>query len=226
MNRHREDLGIVHATLHDDVDFDGCESGDARRFDALEHLFHAAETTAHGGEYRRVETVETHGDASEAGGLQFGGVFGQQHAVGGERDVFDSRQRAEIAHEVGEVRAQQGLAARDAQLAHAERRGDARQTHDFLERKSLRRFEETITLVERVLRHAIRTTKIAAVHHRDAQVAHRATERVAIAAAIEGQGSGRLAHGVTTGTAGSRTLWGIRSVPAATRRAHRYRRAM
>ena len=43
-------------------------------------------------EHLRIEAVETHRDALQARGAQFGGVLRQQHAVGRERDVVDAGQ--------------------------------------------------------------------------------------------------------------------------------------
>ncbi len=67
---------VVHAPLYDGVDLDGRESGAARVFDALQHLLDAAEAAAHAREDLRVEAVEAHGDAVQAGGLELGGVTG------------------------------------------------------------------------------------------------------------------------------------------------------
>ena len=56
----------------------------------------------------------------EAGALEVGGVGGQQHAVGGHRQVADAVAAGEPRHEVGEVAAQQRLAAGQPDLVDAE----------------------------------------------------------------------------------------------------------
>ena len=72
----------------------------------------------------------------EAGGLELGGVLGQQHAVGGERDVLDAGQRREIADEIGEVRPQQRLAAGEAQLASRRARTNRRASRTISSKSS------------------------------------------------------------------------------------------
>jgi hypothetical protein len=79
----------------------------------------------------------------------------------------DAGQRREITDEIGEVRAQQRFAARDAQLAHAERGRESRKTNDLVEIESLGRLQKSIAVVKRVLRHAVRAAEVAAIHHRD-----------------------------------------------------------
>ena len=76
--------------------------------------------------------------------LQLAGVARQQHAVGGERHVLDAGDGGEIADEIGEVGAQQRLAAGEAELAHAEPHEQPRQPHDLLERQPLVRAEEAV----------------------------------------------------------------------------------
>ena len=84
-----------------------------------EHVVDAAEAAAHAREDLGIQAVETDRDALQARGLQLGGVLRQQHAVGGQRDILDAGDRGQVADQVGEIRAQQRLAAGQAQLAHA-----------------------------------------------------------------------------------------------------------
>ena len=138
----------------------------------------AAETAAQAREHLGVEAVEAHGDAAQACGLELRGVLGEQHAVGGERDVLDAGDGRQVADEVGEVGAQQRLAAGQPQFAHAEARREPREPHDLGEVEALAGGEEAVAVVEGVLRHAVRAAEVAAVHHRDAQVLQRTAERV------------------------------------------------
>jgi len=47
-------------------------------------------------------------------------MIGQQHAVGGQCNVIDSRNAGQVTDQISEVGAQQWLAAREAYLAHAQ----------------------------------------------------------------------------------------------------------
>ena len=67
-----------------------------------------------------IEGVEAHRHSLQAVGVQIDGVLREQHAVGRQRDVLDARDIGQIADQIGQVRAQQRLAAGEAQLAHAE----------------------------------------------------------------------------------------------------------
>ena len=84
----------------------------------------------------------------------------------------------EIADQIGQIRAQQRLAAGEPQLAHAEAREQAREAHDLLEGQALVRFQESIVLVELLLRHAVGAAEIAAIHHGNAQIVQRTTESI------------------------------------------------
>ena len=95
----------------------GPEAGVLRMLDAFEHVGHAAEAAIHLREDVLVEAVEADRHAREARGLEFVGMLGQQHAIGGHGDVVDAVDAVEIGDEVGQVHAQQRLAAGDAQLA-------------------------------------------------------------------------------------------------------------
>ena len=75
-----------------------------------------------------------------------------------------------------DLRAQQRLAAGEAELAHAERSEDARQTRDLFEAQDLGLGQE---LVDVARRHAEAATEVAAVDDRDAQILERAAEEVA-----------------------------------------------
>ena len=71
------------------------------RCDAREYLIELGEPAGHGGEHLRVQAIETHCDALQPGRTQRGGVLGEQHAVGGQRDVFDARKATEIPDQTG-----------------------------------------------------------------------------------------------------------------------------
>ena len=114
----------------------------------------------------------------QAVALQFSRVLCEQDAIGRQGEVFDAFDARQFGDEVRQSAAQQRFATREAHLAHAESRRDPRQPHDLLERQALLRAQETVLVVERRLRHAVRAAEIAAIHDRDAQVVHRPTELV------------------------------------------------
>ena len=86
--------------------------------------------------------------------------------------------RRERGDEVLEIAAEERLAARDPQLAHAEVDEDARDALDLLEREELAPRQEAVLVAEHLLRHAVDAAEVAAVGDRDAQVADRAAEGV------------------------------------------------
>ena len=65
----------------------------------------------------RVEAVDAHVDAREAGGAQLGGAARQQDAVGREREVGDAVEGGEPLDEVDEALAHERLAAGHADPA-------------------------------------------------------------------------------------------------------------
>ncbi len=204
---HQVDRGvIVHAALNHRIDLDWLEARAARVLDAVQHVRDVAEVAAHAFEYLRLEAVQAHGDALESGGLQFHRMLGEQDAVGGQGDIVDAGDAGQIAHQVGQIGSQQRLATRESQLAHAEPREQAHQSHDFLEAQPFARAQEPILVVESVPGHAVRAAEIAAIHYGDAQVVQGPATRVA--RRVQGaQGNYRFgwSHGprvLTTGKAG------------------------
>src|SRR5205809_211059 len=76
------------------------------------------------------------------------------------------------------VAAHQRLAPGQADLLHAETDEDARQPRDLLEAEDGAVRQERVIGVEHLARHAVHAAEVAAVGDRDAQVVHRAPERV------------------------------------------------
>src|SRR5262249_11936781 len=84
----------------------------------------------------------------------------------------------ELSDQPLQVTAEEGLAARDAQLANARVDEDAGDTCDLLEREQLAPVEEAVVAAVDLLRHAVDAAEIAAVGDRDAKVAQRPSEGV------------------------------------------------
>ena len=173
---------IVDAALDDRIDLDRRESGGKRGLDTAQHLVERRESAAHALEYLLVQGIQAHCHALQAVGVQIHRMLAKQYAVSGQSDVIDAGNAGQIADQIGQVGAQQGFAAGEAQLAHPERGEKTREPHDFLERQALLRFQESIVLVILLLRHAIGAAEVAAIHDRDAQVVQwtrEAIERIA-----------------------------------------------
>src|SRR5437879_8235016 len=98
----------------------------------------------------------------------------QQDAVGSQGEVLDPGIAPEHAHQSRQVLAQQGLAAGQAHLVHAELREDAGQRVDLLEREDGLARQPGVLL----LRHAVLAAQVAPVRDRNAQAAERPAEGV------------------------------------------------
>ncbi len=178
----------------------GVQAGAPRLRDAPEHVVDLAEAAVHLLEDGRIEAVEAHGHALEPGRDQLGRMLGQQHAVGGQRDVLDARHAVEVGDQVRQVGAEQRLAPGQPQLAHPEGHEQPRQPHDLVEREPLAGAHELVLLVELLLRHAIGAAEVAAIHHGNAQIVHRTPERIARVPRI-GEGTTVVAGGTERGMA-------------------------
>ena len=108
---------------------------------------------------------------------------------------------ASIAMRSRQVAPDERLAAGDPQLLDAERHERPRRPLDLLEGQDLVARQERVVLPEDLLGHAIGAPEVAPVGDRDAQVAHRPTERVGRSGpAVEGRRGIHRAHG-SRGTA-------------------------
>ena len=168
--RHRDDLILVDAALDDRVHL----HRQARRrggVDAFEHALDREVDVVQGTERRVVERVEADGDAIEPGVRERLRLRREQRRVGRQRQ-FDL-ELCELGDQALEVAADERLAARDPQLAGAERDERARDARDLFERQELAPVEETMVAPVDLLRHAVGAAEVAAVGDRDAQVPER-----------------------------------------------------
>ena len=99
----------------------------------------------------------------------------EQHAVTRHREIAQRRLRGEQPDQARQIAAQQRLAARQPDLVDAESDEDVDEALDLLEVQDLVTREPDVLL----LRHAVRAAKVAAVGHRDTQIAQHAAEAVA-----------------------------------------------
>jgi hypothetical protein len=98
----------------------------------------------------------------------------QGDAVRGQADIRDARHAGELSHEVRQPAPEQRLAPGEPEFADAQRRDDAHEALDLLEREDLRARQPLHVLFG----NAIRTAQVAAVGDGDAQVHDLAPEPV------------------------------------------------
>ena len=102
----------------------------------------------------------------------------EQRGVGRQRDVEVVAESRQPGDQELEVAPEKRLAARDAELLHAEVDEHARDALDLLERQELATRQEAVLVAEDLLRHAVDAAEVAAVRDRDPQVANRPAEGV------------------------------------------------
>ena len=113
---------VVYASLDDGVDLNRRQSRGDGGVNACEHLIERAESAAQARKNVLVQAVQAHGDAPQAIGVQIDRMIGQQHSVGGQGEVLDSRDAGQVADQISQVGAQQRLTAGEAHLLHAQAR--------------------------------------------------------------------------------------------------------
>ena len=102
----------------------------------------------------------------------------EKRRVRRERDVEVVAERCQPGDQELEIAAQERLAAGDPQLLHTEVDEHARDPLDLLEGEELAARQEAVLVAEDLLRHAVHAAEVAAVGHRDPQVADRPAEGV------------------------------------------------
>jgi hypothetical protein len=106
--------------------------------------------------------------------VQFAGLIGQQHAVGGERQVRNAFEGGQLAHQRRQIFSHQRLASGDAQLSDAQSHRDANEPLDFFKGQNLLpRLELHVGF-----RHAVKAADVAAIRHAEAQTVVKAAESV------------------------------------------------
>jgi hypothetical protein len=121
-----------------------------------------------------VEGVERDVDAVQAGVLEVGRDGGETDAVGGERDTRGRRVRGHVADDARQARAQQGLAAGEADVGHAEVDGHADDADELVVGE-----QRVVRQPGQALRgHAVRAPQVAAVGERHTEVRGHPSEPV------------------------------------------------
>ena len=164
---------LPHAPHHDRVDLHGFKAVFEGGVDARERLLHTPQAR----DLRKalgVEGVERDVDAVEAGVAQGGGQARQERPVGGERDVLDARDGANLLDERHDAMGDERLAAGEPHARDALLGDEANEVGDLLGGEQL---------AVRTRRHAlfglaVHTAEIALIRNGYAQVVYAAAKAV------------------------------------------------
>ena len=184
MTRAVESLGefdeamVVDAALDDAVDLDRFETRGLGGGDAFEHTFDREPFAIHAMKNLGVETVEADGHAAQAGFTQRLGPARQETTIGRDREVEIRVERSKAFDEFVKTVAEQRFTAGDPQLLDAVFEEEANEAFDLFEGEDLVARQERIAFAEDLGGHAIRAAEIAAVRHRNPQVAERSIELI------------------------------------------------
>src|SRR5688572_13532673 len=168
-----DQLVLVGAAHHDRVDLEGLESGAGCRVDAGEDRRVRVEAGQRF-EAAAVQRVEADGDAVQPGIAQRGGLLGEQHAIGRQREIRDAGQPGQLGNEDRQIAAQQRLAAGHPDAVHPDRHERGRKGRNLLEREQRVARQPGVV----VLRHAVVAPEVAAVGDRHTQAAERPPETI------------------------------------------------
>ena len=117
-------------------------------------------------EHRRIQRVETEVDAIEPRLTKWLSQRGELDAIGRQHDLLDAVDGLELTHEPDDAAPHEGLATREADLAHAEAREGPRHAHNFVKGQNILMAQ----FLNARRRHAILAAQVAAVGQRDAHV--------------------------------------------------------
>ena len=175
--RHVDDALIIGAALHHHVDLDRLQSYPIGFLDALEHFAHRKVDVVHRPEYGVVERIQADCDALQSRVLQCLRFLFQQGGVGGQCQI-KARFPGEHFNEPFQLPSHQRFASRDADLLDSMAGEHLHQAVDFVEAQQLGAFQELEVPAVHFLGHAVGAAEVAAVRHRDAQVAQRPPARI------------------------------------------------
>ena len=170
----REGRHILVEPAHNNaVDLNGLKAPSQCRVDASHGLFESAQARDLSKE-RRVERVERDVNAVKPRVFELRRQLGQQGTIGGERDVLNLRNRADVANKRNDAAADQRLATRQAHAANALPRYQAHKAGDFLGAEQL----VVRAGCHAIGRHAVNAAEIALVGNGNAQVVDIAAKAV------------------------------------------------
>ena len=168
----RDQFIVVHASHDDGVDLQPGEEGRSFR-DAFQDPGEFVSPSERF-EPLPIEGIQTDRQAMEPGGLQFGSGWGQRDAVRGHRKVVKIWLRGQLCDERRDATTQERLTAGEADLVDAQRQKQIDEAIDLLE------LQDVLAGKPDVLRfgHAVAAAEIAAIGHRQPEIAERAVECV------------------------------------------------
>jgi hypothetical protein len=102
------------------------------------------------------------------------GLVGQEHPVGGHREILDSRFRRQEPDQLRQVAADQRLASGQAHAVDSQAGEDVDQKTHLFEVEDVRPGKPDVVL----LRHAVLAPQVAPIRHRNPKIPERATEGV------------------------------------------------
>jgi hypothetical protein len=103
---------------------------------------------------------------------------GEEHAVGGDGDVFDALDGGQHGDEIGEAAAEEWLTSREADFLDAQRDEGVNKRDDFLEAQKFIFWEKCVGWPENFDGHAIAASEIAAVRDGNPQISQAAPESI------------------------------------------------
>src|SRR5262249_54877580 len=122
----------------------------------------------------RLQRIDADIDSPQSSLVKRLRLFSQQGAVGRQRNVVESRNRRKAPNEQMEIFSHERFAAGQADFLNPKLEEKPDNALDFFERKDLLAFNPFVL----IKRHAVRTAEIAAVGHRNPQIAHGALKRI------------------------------------------------
>ena len=174
-----QDLVLVHAPLQHAVQLDGAKPCGPGSLQAIEDPGQGQVGVAEALKALGAKGVQAHREAAQARPAQGRGQLRQQDAIAGEGQILKAGQGRQHLDQVGQLPAEQGLAAREAELGHAQASEDACQTRDLLEAEQGLAGQEGVVRAEDLPGHAVAATEVAAVRDRHAEGLEGAAEGVA-----------------------------------------------
>ena len=170
----REGRHILVEPAHNNaVDLNGLKAPSQCRVDASHGLFEPTQARDLS-KQRGVERIERDVGAVKPSIFELRRQLGQQGAIGGERDVLNLRNRADVANKRNDAAADQRLATRQAHAANALPRYQAHKAGDFLGAEQL----VVRAGCHAIGRHAVNAAEIALVGNGNAQVVDIAAKAV------------------------------------------------
>jgi hypothetical protein len=168
-----EHLVLVRPAHHHRVQLQR-EALGARRLDAGEHAG-VMVGTGEGKEALGPQRVQADGEPPEPGLVKLARTLGQEHSVGGHREVAHGGASGERPHQGGDLRAEKRLSTRQTDLVDPQRAEDAGDAVQLLEG------EQVLLRQPDVLRlgHAVAAAQVAPVGDAQPQAPQRTAERVA-----------------------------------------------